>query len=140
MLKSINVAPMLFNFLYWEFFSFSWWHFRLSVLLQLWNYDSWILWLGHIILFILKEDFNPFESRHYIAFLWELHSYYLPTAGNRCLICVSNLLRPDKSEPTMKLDSTWDFLSHFCTSFKTAFAQNNLSKDMHMANSLWKYR
>lgn len=77
------------------------------------KYDSWILWLGHIILFILKEDFKLSESRHYTAFLWELHSYYLPTARSRCLICLSNLLRPDKSEPKMKLDSTWDFLSHF---------------------------
>lgn len=94
----------------------------MALCLYYYKYDSWILWLGHIILFILKEDLKLSESRHHTAFLWELHSYYLPTARSRCLICLSNLLRPDKSEPKMKLDSTWDFLSHFWTPLlKTIF-------------------
>lgn len=104
------------------------------------NGDSQFLWLGRVILFILQDDFKLFESGHHPAFLWELHASPPPTAGSRYLIYLSNLPNPDKTEPKMKLDATRDAPSHFCTFPETAFAQNNLPKDTHVAHSLGRHR
>lgn len=86
----------------------------MSVLLQTWH---WLL-LGCIFLSMLHKDFMLFDSRNYAMFLWGLHFLYLPSTWSRCFIYLSAWLRPNKFEPQMKPDSSWDSLLHLCISCK----------------------
>lgn len=84
----------------------------MSVLLQTWHR----LLLGCMFLSILRKDFMLFESRDYAMLLWGLHFLYLPTMWSRCFLYLTDLLRPNKFEPKMKPDSSWDSLWHLCIS------------------------